>query len=249
MSTVRVDLLLKELQIYGGNVVSIKELTGYSFEFVEEIVLNKNRDGTIQEQHPELSYGKKENTELHKYGKGPFCRFSIHPKWCVSGVYALYIDDELVYVGQALDLAKRWNTGYGNISARACFSNGNSGGQSTNCKINKIVLDSSKERKSIKLYFYKTADYHTVEKALIEHFRPIYNVSMNRYVIKDKFKRAHSSAIRSSKISGNKMGTEEIREYIRDIFKTYKQKGNTEVVLISGHIHRELNLISRMPPV
>lgn len=226
-----------------------KELMEYSFEFVEEIVPNKNRDGTIHEYYPELSYNNKENAVLHKYGEGPFCRFCIHPKWCISGVYALFIDRELVYVGQALDLAKRWNTGYGNISARACWSNGNSGGQSTNCKINKVVFNASKECKSIKLYFYKTADYHIVEKALIENFHPIYNISMNKNPLVEKPIRTYLPKIQETDLNRNNLGTEEIREYIRNILKTAKEKGNKEVVLVSGDIHKDLNLKNCMPSV
>ncbi|OQB16098.1 MAG: hypothetical protein BWY15_00227 [Firmicutes bacterium ADurb.Bin193] len=48
--------------------------------------------------------------------------------------------------------------------------------------------------------------------------------------------------------SGN-LTTYEIRNYIRGILVETKEKGKSEIVLISGHIHKELNLINCMPPV
>src|SRR5690554_3478906 len=103
----------------------MKNLSNYSFEFVETIDPVRNSDGSIKEFHPEHSYAKKESASLHQYGQGPFCRFSIHPKWSsVSGVYAFFINDELVYIGQCLDFAKRYNLGYGNIAPRSCYVGG-----------------------------------------------------------------------------------------------------------------------------
>lgn len=240
----------------GGKIM--KTLLTFDFEFVEKIEPNRSRDGSIQEYHPELAYIKKENAVLNKHGDGPFCRFSIHPKWCVSGVYALYIASDLVYIGQALDFAKRWNTGYGNIAPRACWSNGASSGQSTNCKINKIILNACKENKAVELYFHKTADYHTVEKSLIEYFHPIHNVSLNsdalkratNKVVSTKVPREKAKQIAQDTPSDTvKIGTQDIKDYLENLFTTEIQRGSKQIILVSGDVHKRLDLTSKMPSV
>jgi hypothetical protein len=149
----------------------MKKLLSYEFHFVQNIEPVKDRNGNIQEFYPQDKYGKQDQSKLHRYGQGPFCHFSIDPiMWSeVSGVYAYFIDDDLVYIGQALNLAQRFNQGYGYIAPRACYD----GGQSTNCKMNKIVLDAIKNGKSVALYFCTTGDFHRIERDLIGHYNPI----------------------------------------------------------------------------
>lgn len=48
--------------------------------------------------------------------------------------------------------------------------------------------------------------------------------------------------------TGN-LTTDEIRNYIRGILREAKTREKDEMVLISGDIHKELKLISRMPSV
>lgn len=75
------------------------------------------------------------------------------------------------------------------------------------------------------------------------------NVSRENVVapIKQDVKVQHSS--RNDINSGNSIGTEGIRDHIRGIFQAEKERGKTEVVLVSGDIHKDLNLTSRMPSV
>ena len=149
-----------------------KILLTYKFEFIDNIKPVLNSEGNIKEFYPQNAYLKKQNKALHKYGSGAFCKFSIHPKWSgVSGVYVYYVDDELVYIGQAQNFASRFNQGYGNISPRNCFV----GGQSTNCKINKMVLESVRSDKVVSIYFYITNDFKKIESELIQTYKPVLN--------------------------------------------------------------------------
>ena len=151
----------------------MKKLLNYDFEYVQDIVPELDYNEQIKEFSPQSLYRKKENSLLHQYGDGSFCCFSIQKKGNdLSGVYALYIEDELVYIGQATNFAKRLsNNGYGNISPSDCYI----GGQSTSCKINKVVLNAKKQSKRISLYFYITTNYNRIKKDLIMYYKPKFN--------------------------------------------------------------------------
>ena len=58
-----------------------------------------------------------------------------------------------------LDTALSCNIGYGKISPRNCYA----GGQSTNCKMNKIVLELFQQGKRVDLFFHKTENYKNVK--------------------------------------------------------------------------------------
>lgn len=237
----------------------MKMLSVYNFEFVENLSPVLDRNGYIKEFMPQAGYQNSIGLSLNKYGEGPFCRFSIHPKWSgVSGVYAYFIDDELVYIGQCLDFAKRFNMGYGNIAPRNCYERG----QSTNCKINKVVLESVKQNKTVAIYFHKTASYNQVEYELIKSYNPIYNVMLKERGndmawirnTKTVFGKTKKPAFIKTKPPSVRMATnnpsiDEVRKYIRANIFEAKQKGLTELNLISGDIHKELNMQSAMPTV
>jgi len=89
----------------------------YELKYVCDIIPEIDDNGNIIEYYPQELYRKKENVKLHEYGKRPFCRFKIPTCWAgKEGVYCIYSDDQLVYVGECVDLSKRFNMGYGNIS-------------------------------------------------------------------------------------------------------------------------------------
>ncbi len=86
--------------------------------------------GTPCEFMLQSNYAKRNMKRLNRHGRGPFCHFKTRGLPHVRGVYALAVDDEVVYAGKAADLASRWSSqGYGAISPANCFV----GGQSTNC--------------------------------------------------------------------------------------------------------------------
>lgn len=237
----------------------MKKLLEYDFKFIQKIEPVINKDGNIKEFQPQNKYKNDKNLELNKHGEGSFCKFSIDPIWSgVSGVYVFFINHELVYVGQCIDFAKRFNQGYGYISARKCFS----GGQSTNCKINKLVLNSTKENKEVELYFLITNNYDKIERDIINQYNPPYNDSLRTDKCKkinnsnDKLKAKEYKLKSSNEINeeikkdvSKKIGILEVKLYIEDLFRKAKENGEKEITLISGQLHKELNLEHRLPTV
>ena len=74
-----------------------------------------------------------------------------------------------------MGLQRRFNMGYSRIAPRNCYT----GGQSTNCKMNKVVLDMFEQGKTISLYFYYTTDYKGVELDLLGKIKTRYNAKSN----------------------------------------------------------------------
>lgn len=148
------------------------ELAGYPFEFIQELKPQKTLLGQIYTYDPKGQYVKKDQKPLNKYGKGPFCRFSISEKYTgVPGVYALFDDNGLLYIGQTVNLSQRYNQGYGRIEPINCYV----GGQSTNCKINSMILNKYLSGNQVFLYFLQTKDYDRIEHELIFQYEPPYN--------------------------------------------------------------------------
>jgi hypothetical protein len=232
----------------------MKQLLSYDFQFIQNIEPVCDRTGQVQKFYPQEKYANGKQLELNKYGNGAFCRFSINPMmWsCVSGVYAYFIDDELVYIGQALNLAERFNQGYGSISARACFT----GGQSTNCKINKIVLEAFESGQTVALYFCTTGDFHRIERDLIGHYNPKYNSALRTDQTQNiSTKKTYSSELLQRKSSSQERGmtsnpsVHEVRSYIQKLIESAKSLGKHEITIRSGEIHSALNMTSAMPTV
>jgi len=135
------------------------------FEFITTIEPERDSSGKIIEYSPASRYANLENLPLNRYGKGPFCRFRIRtvPSFDTLGVYVILgqfegKNEEIQYVGKCTGrtstLSKRFNYGYGSIQPRNCFRNG----QSTNCRINKLILDSVRSGKKLSLFFHQTKD-------------------------------------------------------------------------------------------
>ncbi len=128
--------------------------------------------GRIEEFSPHTRFKNSKNLSLHEYGSGPFCKFRIPSNMRYEGVYVLTLDEHKVqYVGECLNLASRYNMGYGNISPRNCYR----GGQMTNCRINHLVYEAARVGHRIALWFFETPNRKTVEAELIQTLRPDWN--------------------------------------------------------------------------
>ena len=147
-------------------------LRGYNFEHVCEIRLELDSNRNILEFLPQNRYENKKKLKLNKYGRGPFCKFAIDKKYSKkSGVYVILVNSVIQYVGESIDLFKRFGMGYGNISPRNCFE----GGQLTNCRINSAILELIKSNHSIHLNFFETDKRCEIECELISDLNPAWN--------------------------------------------------------------------------
>lgn len=129
--------------------MTARYFAGLAFESIGEIVPERDENGAYLEHMPQDRFDRAANTPLHAYGTGPFCRFKIARGNKGAGIYVLTSDGVSVYVGQCVDLGKRWGpNGYGGISPRNCFV----GGQSTNCRVNAAILAEAKAMRIIELF-------------------------------------------------------------------------------------------------
>lgn len=160
--------------IYGDDFMKIGN---YEFDYIETIEI-KEKITKEKPEHPAERYKKKnkKNLPLLQEGLLDFCKFKLQNAKDVCGVYAWVINDEVVYIGEAINFRKRFNMGYGIISPRNCFV----GGQKTNCKMNNVVLETYKNGQTIDIYFFETKDYKAVEKELLLEITTRYNVKNNK---------------------------------------------------------------------
>ena len=153
----------------------IEEELNLSFHKAESISLRKGNDGSFV-YFPQLRFN---NVKKYPYLAGindstEFCSFKLNlPKQ--KGVYLWVVDDEIIYLGEAVDLYSRFNTGYGNISPRNCFK----GGQSTNVKMNRVALEYFKQGKMINIYITLTENHKAIELYLLNRISTKYNVQNN----------------------------------------------------------------------
>ena len=146
---------------------------GYPFRYIQQLIPDCI-DGKAAKYYPQKNYNNVDHLPLLPDGHGTFCRFSVDAP-AAAGVYLWVVYGEIIYIGETVNLAKRFNMGYGNISPRNCFV----GGQSTNCKMNKVVMEYYEKCTPIDLYFYETADNKQVELTLLRRYNTKYNVKDN----------------------------------------------------------------------
>jgi hypothetical protein len=115
------------------------------------------------------------NEFLNPYGDKRYSKFGISNETYSSkhGLYIYCLNDKVVYIGKTIDsFYKRINQGYGNISPKNCFIDG----QSTNCHINSLITNS---RDKIKLYVCVLDNNEQIcalEKELIHEYNPDWNI-------------------------------------------------------------------------
>lgn len=196
-------------------------LEGFKFLFVQELNLKCDSTGRIQQYTPQDNFGKYDGKKLNNHGSGPFCKFSIGSEWTGRcGVYALFVNDELLYIGRCQDLSKRFNSGYGYISYRNRLHDG----QSTNCKINSMVLKHYHEGNEIGLYFNETNEHKHIENILLRKLNPPYN-STKHFISysQSQNKKSHGSTIVKipNKNELNFMTIEELKNKFHDDMVKY----------------------------
>ncbi|MCX6376449.1 MAG: GIY-YIG nuclease family protein [Armatimonadetes bacterium] len=146
------------------------DIGGYTFQFVGQIEPERAGD-RIRRFMPQGEYRNVRSLPLNRYGEGPFCRFRIPSGLHTEGVYVITAGDDVMYVGECVDLSKRFNAGYGQISPKNCFK----GGQETNCRINSLVLHRAEDGEQLGVWLLTTPLREPVEAELIGRYNPPWN--------------------------------------------------------------------------
>ncbi|MGL5712464.1 MAG: hypothetical protein ACRCZO_06880 [Cetobacterium sp.] len=124
-----------------------------------------------------VSEDKRYKLFLNRYGDREYCKFRIESKdiWKLKGLYAYTLNGKIVYIGRCCDsFYRRINNGYGRISPKNCYKDG----QQTNCHINSLINES---KENIEFWIYPM---HSVEKIkeleviLIKEYNPKWNIAL-----------------------------------------------------------------------
>lgn len=153
------------------------KIGNYEFTYIQTIKPLIDANEQIYRYKPQKKYNNKKGLKLHNLGDGEFCKFKLENAEPISGVYVWIIQGENnpIYIGEANNFKRRFNMGYGVISPRNCFV----GGQITNCKMNKVVLECYDKGLNIDIYFFKTNNYKEVELELLRNINTRYNSKNN----------------------------------------------------------------------
>jgi len=158
-------------------MVSQRAILEFPFTWAAQIEPNRDASGQPIELMPQNRYAKAATTPLNPNGAGPFCRFTVKNLSQSSGVYAVTVEGQLVYVGKGQNLAERWGPrGYSAIHPRNCYV----GGQSTNCKVNHRILVAAHRNRTIELWIHETDQPTAVESRLIRSLDPPWNSQVPR---------------------------------------------------------------------
>lgn len=100
-----------------------------------------------------------------------FCSFAVDAPRS-AGVYAWWVDGELVYIGRATSLRNRLSAQYGRVSPRHPFE----GGQIQKCRINSLLNLALDGGKIVEVSWCCCEDFQASERRLIEAHRPPWNI-------------------------------------------------------------------------
>ncbi|XMB85490.1 hypothetical protein RJG79_08670 [Mycoplasmatota bacterium WC44] len=134
-----------------------RDILGRTFIKVELVVESLNIADIYKR------YNNVNNKELNQYGKELFSKFKIQVDNLTrsKGLYAFFKNDELIYIGRTHDsFANRVNTGYGNISPKNCYVDG----QRTNCKMNSYINSALNLGNTIDFYVLKIDETETINE-------------------------------------------------------------------------------------
>ena len=114
---------------------------------------------------------------LNPYGDETYCKFRFKdtPWLNRKGLYCYVVKSSITYVGQSKDtFGKRINHGYGNISPKNCYLDG----QETNCHLNSSIAS---HRYDLELYLCELNDpvaINIMEKKMIQEYQPPWNIAL-----------------------------------------------------------------------
>ena len=114
---------------------------------------------------------------LNNYGDKTYSHFGIVESDVDNkkGIYSYYLNDEIQYIGITKDnFKKRINSGYGKISPKNCYKDG----QSTNYHLNWLISSSFKNIKFFVYIMDELEGIENLEKQLIEKYNPSWNTQL-----------------------------------------------------------------------
>lgn len=197
-------------------------LSDVTFELVGPLDVEHSAAGAPAEYSHRLPL----NTRANRYGAGPFCRFGLHTSQGLEGVYALFVEQTLCYIGECTDLARRFSpAGYGYISARNCYDDG----QATNCKINTNVLTAAKSGQAVTVWFHRTSDRKSLESRLISELKPAWNAARRRTADGSR-RTAGPDAPMAARVV--------FKQALRDMLSSAQTAGAKSLRVQAGNLHR-----------
>ena len=110
-----------------------------------------------------------DENNTHAYWNLNFCQFNITAP-DTSGVYAFFVNDELKYVGSAMNLNKRLKW-YCKINQSAIKRNG----QATDCHVNGEIYEAINSGKEVTVYICETESIQAKERKLRWLYKPEWN--------------------------------------------------------------------------
>jgi hypothetical protein len=114
---------------------------------------------------------------LNPHGDRTFSTFSIKDKAVLNlrGLYAYSVHESLKYIGRCRDSYKqRINLGYGRISPKNCYIDG----QSTNCHLNHLIHNHADQVRFWVCPLEDTSEIERAEKELIGSYKPEWNIQL-----------------------------------------------------------------------
>jgi len=114
---------------------------------------------------------------LNNYGDKVYSHFGISENEVFNkkGIYTYYLNDKIKYIGITKDnYQKRINNGYGNISPKNCFKDG----QTTNCHLNWLISSSFNNIKFYVKIMDNVDQIMSIEKKLIQKYDPPWNIQL-----------------------------------------------------------------------
>jgi len=205
----------------------IKKIGEIEFELIGKLQLEVDSAGILIEYMPRV----KPEVRLNKYATGPFCHFNLPSSSKVPGVYAIIISEEIKYIGESEDLARRFGpSGYGRITSRNCHADG----QATNCKINSLVLKEAKEGHIIEIWFYATKDRKIMEDKLIDFAKPPWN---GKPLLHGKRNTRKSGVLSISSHIGIK---NDFLVALKALVTSAEQSGLKKIKIRAGDLHRKV---------
>lgn len=217
-----------------------KIISEFEFWLVGNIDLKRTANGMISEYNHNLP----EQTLRNKHAVGPFCTFNLPAAPSAPGVYAIFVDEEMKYIGECVDLAARFGSGgYGHISPRNLHIDG----QSTNCKLNSRILTAAKSGQVIQVWFLNTTDHKSTELKLLKSQSPIWNGKGTSNPSKQKNIEARTKKppkftviSETQQVNHGKISRSDFDKALREFFLKAESNNLASIQLTSKDLHLEV---------